>query len=107
MLDIALRFLKNGLSACVFARAESNSADVMMCKVVDEAGKYAFYEEAIIDSIIDIEENRTLESHLHESLLFAIVVPGSAFSKHLKSASSSNSCSPYWVSPARTSTRSG
>lgn len=64
MLDVALQFLVDELNAYLFARTNSNSVVVKQSKVVDEAGKYAFAEETLCASIINIEEERTFKSQL-------------------------------------------
>lgn len=66
MLDIALQFLIDELNTYVLTRTGSNSAVVTMSKVVDEAGKYAIENDTVGAAIINIEEERTLKSHLPE-----------------------------------------
>ena len=64
MIDIALQFLNNELNTYMLMRTGSSSVEVKMSKVVDEAGKYAFPEETISASIINIEEDRTFKSQV-------------------------------------------
>ena len=64
MLDVALRFLKDELNTYILTRTGSNTVEVKMSKVVDEAGKYVLDEETIGATIINIEEERTFKSHL-------------------------------------------
>jgi hypothetical protein len=66
MLNIALQFIKNELNNYFLARTGSNSVEVKISKIVDEAGKYAFTEETIGASIINIEEERIFKSQLPE-----------------------------------------
>ena len=64
MIDVALQFLSDELNNFILARTGSNSVEVKMSKVVDEAGKYAFVEESISASIINIEEERIFKSQV-------------------------------------------
>lgn len=64
MLDIALQFLKDELNSYIIARTGSTSIEVKLTKVVDEAGKYAFLEQEVGVSLINIEEERTVKEHL-------------------------------------------
>lgn len=66
MLDIALKFLIDELNTYILTRTDSNSAVVNISKVVDEAGKYAIDNDTVGAAIINIEEERTLKSHLPE-----------------------------------------
>lgn len=64
MLDIALKFLRDELRSYIVARTASTLVDVKLSKMVDEAGKYAFLEDNIGLSLINIEEERTLKEQL-------------------------------------------
>lgn len=64
MLDIALKFLTDELKTYLYIRTGSNSIEVKMSRLVDEAGKYAFDKETIGASIINIEEERIFRSQL-------------------------------------------
>lgn len=67
MLDIALKFLTGELNTYLHTRTGSNSTEIVnLSKVVDEAGKYAFAEETVAATIINIEEERILKSQLPE-----------------------------------------
>lgn len=66
MLDMAVQFLKEELDTYLVSRTGSNAVEVKLSKVVDEVGKYEFDEGAIGATIINIEEERTLKSHLPE-----------------------------------------
>jgi len=66
MLDIALKFLRDELNTYLLTRSGSDTIKVKLSKVVDEAGKYAFEQELIGASIINIEEERTVKTHLPE-----------------------------------------
>ena len=64
MINIALQFLKDEANTYFFTRTGSNSVEIKMTKIVDEAGKYAFSEETIGVSILNIEEERIFKSQL-------------------------------------------
>lgn len=64
MLDVAITFLKDELNSYLLARTGSDTVKAALSKVVDEAGKYAFDKDSICCSIINIEEERILKSHL-------------------------------------------
>src|ERR1051325_4502310 len=66
MLDIALQFLSDELNTYFVTRTASDTVKVKPSKVVDEAGKYAFGQESIAASLINVEEERTVKSHLPE-----------------------------------------
>jgi hypothetical protein len=66
MIDLALTFLRDELAAFILARTNSTSVEVKLTKLVNEAGKYAFGEETIALSVINLEEDRTLKSQLPE-----------------------------------------
>lgn len=71
MLDIALKFLRDELRSYIIARTGSTLVDVKLSKVVDELGKYAFLEETIGLSLINIEEERTMKEQLPKYNLLA------------------------------------
>jgi hypothetical protein len=64
MLDVALNFLKDELTTSLALRTGSDTVKVLLSKVADEAGKYAFAVDNISCSIVNIEEERVLKSHL-------------------------------------------
>lgn len=64
MLDVAISFLKDELNTYLVTRTGSDAVKASLGKVVDEAGKYAFANDSICCSIINIEEERTLKSQL-------------------------------------------
>ena len=64
MLDIALQFLKDELNSYIVARAGSASIEVKLTKMVDDTGKYAFLEQEVGVSLINIEEERVVREHL-------------------------------------------
>lgn len=64
MLDVALTFLKDELNSYLLARTGSDTVKADLSKVVDESGKYAFGNDSLCCSIINIEEERVLKSHL-------------------------------------------
>lgn len=68
MLDIALQFLRDELNTYLLTRTSLSSIEkvVSLSKVVDEAGKYAFAQNTVAATIINIEEERILKSQLPE-----------------------------------------
>jgi hypothetical protein len=66
MLDIALQFLSDELNLYLRMRTGAATDKAKLSKVVDEAGKYGFDLETIGVSIVNIEEERTVKSHLPE-----------------------------------------
>jgi hypothetical protein len=66
MIEIALNFIKDELNTYLYARTGSDRIDVNLSKVVDESGKYAFTENSIAATVINIEEERTFKSQLPE-----------------------------------------
>lgn len=66
MLDIATGFLKDELNTFLVSRTGSDSVKATLSKVVDESGKYAFANDSICCSIINIEEERFLKKQLPE-----------------------------------------
>ena len=64
MLDVALKFLRDEINASLVLRTGSDTVKVVLSKVADEAGKYAFAIDNIGCSVVNIEEERVLKSHL-------------------------------------------
>lgn len=64
MIEIALQFLRAELNTFILVEAGSDTVKVKLSNVVDEAGKYAFEQNLIGASVINIEEERTLKAHL-------------------------------------------
>jgi Pvc16 N-terminal domain len=64
MLDLALKFLTNEINTYLHMQTGSDSIKVEMSRIVDESGKYAFAEETIGTTIINIEEERIFKSQL-------------------------------------------
>lgn len=60
MLDIALQFLRDELNSYILARSGAAAVEVKLTRVADAAGGYAFSEETIGISLINIEEERTV-----------------------------------------------
>ena len=63
MLDVAIEFLKGELNTFLLTRTNSDAVAVKLSKVVDETGKYAIVEEIAV-SVINVEEERIVKSHL-------------------------------------------
>jgi hypothetical protein len=66
MLDLTLQFLRDELHTYLLTRTGGDTIEVKLSKVVDEAGKYAFGQETIGLSIINIEEERIVKTQLPE-----------------------------------------
>ena len=64
MIDVALQFLRNELNTFLFTETGSDTVKVKLSSVVDDAGKYAFDQNLIGASVINVEEERTLKAHL-------------------------------------------
>lgn len=64
MIDLALQFLRNELNTFLFTETGSDTVKVKLSTVVDDAGKYAFEQNLIGASVINVEEERTLKAHL-------------------------------------------
>jgi Pvc16 N-terminal domain len=66
MLDLALKFLTNEINTYFYMQTGSDSIKVEMSRIVDESGKYAFAEETIAATIINIEEDRIFKAQMPE-----------------------------------------
>lgn len=64
MIEIALQFLRAELNTFLLTSTGSDVVKVKLSNVVDDAGKYAFEQNLIGASVINIEEERTLKDHL-------------------------------------------
>lgn len=64
MIDIALQFLRAELNTFFLTATGSDRVTVKLSGVVDDAGKYAFEQDVIGASLINIEEERTVKAHL-------------------------------------------
>lgn len=73
MLDVALNFLTAELNSYLVARGARKTTDeigkVEVGKLVDDAGKWAIKDDHIGASLIHIEEDRVMKSHLPEATL--------------------------------------
>ena len=66
MIDSVLTFLRDELAAYILSRTNSSAVEVKLTKLVTEAGKYAFGDEIIALSLINLEEDRTFKSQVPE-----------------------------------------
>lgn len=64
MIDVALQFLRDEVNTLFLTGTGSDRVKVKLSNVVDDAGKYAFEQDLIGLSIINIEEERTVKTHL-------------------------------------------
>lgn len=68
MLDVALRFLQDELNGSLALKTGSDAVKVLLTKVADETGKYAFAVDHIACSVVNIEEERVLKAQLPQSI---------------------------------------
>lgn len=66
MLDVAVTFLKDELNSYLLARTGTDTVKAALSRIVDESGKYAFGNDSICCSIINIEEDRIFKAHLSD-----------------------------------------
>ena len=64
MIDVALQFLKAGLNTFLFTMTGSDRVKLELSNLVDDAGKYAFAQDSIGAGVVNIEEERTVKTHL-------------------------------------------
>jgi hypothetical protein len=64
MIDVALQFLRDEVSAFFLSSIGASAAEVNLSSVLDTQGKYAIKNDSIGVSIINIEEERTVKTHL-------------------------------------------
>ena len=64
MIDVALQFLVSQLNTYLFTETASDAVKVKLSCVVDDKGQFAFEQEVIGCSIVNIEEERALKTHL-------------------------------------------
>jgi hypothetical protein len=69
MIDLALKFITDELGTFLHSRIGPSAPDVKLTKMVDDTGKYAFGEETVAVTVINIEEDRTFKSQLPEYTL--------------------------------------
>lgn len=73
MLDVALNFLTAELNSYLVARGARKATDeigkVEVGKLVDDAGKWAIKDDHVGASLIHIEEDRVMKSHLPEAVV--------------------------------------
>jgi hypothetical protein len=66
MLDSALEFFRDEVNAFIAARMGSPGVEVGLTRLVDETGKYAFAEDSLGLTLINLEEERTFRAQLPE-----------------------------------------
>jgi hypothetical protein len=66
MLDVALTFLVKEVNSFLLTRTGSSFGEVELGRLVDDSGKWAVKEDHLGLATINIEEERTLKSHLPE-----------------------------------------
>ena len=66
MFDTALTFLRDELNSYLRTRTGVKSDIVTLGRIVKHTGEYAFGEQQVCLSVVNIEEERVLKSHLPE-----------------------------------------
>jgi len=67
MLDSALKFISDELNTYLNSKTGVVSANIIqLSKLVDDSGKYAFSQDSVAVTIINIEEDRIFKAQLHE-----------------------------------------
>ena len=64
MIELALQFVKAELDTFIPLTTGSDTVKVKLSNIVNDLGKYAFEQNLIGASVINIEEERTLKAHL-------------------------------------------
>lgn len=64
MIDVALQFLVSQINTYLFSETGSDAVKVQLSGVVDDKGQFAFAQEIVGCSVVNIEEERTLKTHL-------------------------------------------
>jgi hypothetical protein len=64
MIEVALQFLKVELNTFLLTMTGSDRVKLELSNLVDDAGKYAFPQDSIGASVVNIEEERTVKTHL-------------------------------------------
>ncbi|WP_437316184.1 DUF4255 domain-containing protein [Sorangium sp. So ce385] len=68
MLDVALGFLCKELNTYLSSRGGGNLGEVVFDRLVDDTGKWALKDDQIGATLINLEEDRILKSHVPESV---------------------------------------
>lgn len=66
MLDVALTFLVKNLNAWLRSRTGSSVGEAEVSRIVDDKGAWAIKDDHLGASLINVEEERILKSHLSE-----------------------------------------
>lgn len=66
MLDVALKFLQDQVTGYLKVRAAPTTIEAKMSALVNDAGKYAFAQDQIAATVINLEEERTFKAQLPE-----------------------------------------
>ncbi|WP_310601237.1 DUF4255 domain-containing protein [Desulfobulbus sp.] len=64
MLDVALKFLRDEINAALALRTGSDAVKVLLTRIAEETGKYAFAIDNIGCSVINIEEERVFKAQM-------------------------------------------
>ena len=64
MIDVALQFLTAELNSYFLTETGSDAVTVKLSNIVDDTGKYAFGQEVVGLSLVNLEEERAVKMHL-------------------------------------------
>ncbi len=64
MFDVALQFLTAELNSYFLTETGSDAVTVKLSNIVDDTGKYAFGQEVVGLSLVNLEEERAVKLHL-------------------------------------------
>lgn len=87
MLDVALKFLVRELNSYLLLRTGSSFGEANVCRLVDDAGKWAVTEDQIGATLVNLEEERVVRSQLPETTYVdgrnVILQPGLKLNLHV------------------------
>lgn len=69
MLDIALKFLTKELSSYLLLQTGSSLRKAEVCRLVDDAGKWAIPEDQVGVALVNVEEERAVKPQVAETTL--------------------------------------
>ena len=64
MIDVALQFFKTELNTFLLTTTGSDRVNLGLTNLVDDTGKFAFAQDSIGVAVVNIEEERTVKTHL-------------------------------------------
>ena len=69
MLDVAATFLRDELNSYLARRTGSDTVQVQLSRIVDDAGKVSFSNDSLALTLINIEEDRVLRGQAPEYVI--------------------------------------